>query len=385
MSGETTNGGAHAGIKEEDANNRPPPPTAADDGKHGEGDNDRKESTADDLLSHVVPPSHILSDGRFIQLPPPSSSDRSAFFERAVASHRLITDADGERRGGSVSGKRQADDETASETASRDGKRRKKATTDAPFVHPLAIASARLRAKGIDELSKAINLGGLVLGGEYFGLTNVISNQSDAAAAGRGGNGRGKDHSGGNANDASSGGGDAATTTEESIIIDQRLRSKYVLQRRRVQYENASTVLSRHSRRLSSSVSVRRILDERMRTLRRRWRLVAPEHGTRTVGVVRPREVVAVDVEVYDRDRLSSVGGAKGDTSSSLGRIARRVPRFATMELDDDYDVSSDIQRLRKQIKHVLEGLKRMDDDDDEGNASADNMEVEHRELKEEQ
>ena len=92
-----------------------------------------------------------------------------------------------------------------------------------------------------------------------------------------------------------------------------------------------------------------------------------------------------MDVEVYDRDRLSSVGGAKGDTSSSLGRIARRVPRFATMELDDDYDVSSDIQRLRKQIKHVLEGLKRMDDDDDEGNASADNMEVEHRELKEEQ
>ena len=84
MSGtaETTNGGA-IGIKEEDENNnRPPPLAAADDGKHGADDNDRKDSSADDLLSHVVPPSHILSDGRFIQLPPPSLSDRSAFFER---------------------------------------------------------------------------------------------------------------------------------------------------------------------------------------------------------------------------------------------------------------------------------------------------------------
>lgn len=318
------------------------------------------------LLSHVVPPSHILSDGRFIRLPPPTAHEHSAYFERAVASQRLIS-GDDDEVGKKRSKRRQSsDDDNIDNPSGSDGaKRAKKA--DAAFIHPLAIASARLRAKGSDELSKAINLGGLVMGGEYFGLTNVVNHQrvnaniSTSSGAGRenGKDGSVKDSSGAATVDGSE---------DEAILLDQRLRSNYVLQQRQYQYDNAVAVLSRHERRLSASLSVRRILDARLRALRKRWRLVAPEHGTRTVGPVRPREVVAVDVEVYDRDRLGGGNRAVDDPTaqalSQLGRIARRVPRFATMELDDDYDVTENIKCLRSKIGDVLCDLKREDDED---------------------
>jgi hypothetical protein len=43
---------------------------------------------------------------------------------------------------------------------------------------------------------------------------------------------------------------------------------------------------------------------------------------------------------------------------NSLGRIARRVPRFATLELDDGYDVSVDARALREEVKCVWKRLK---------------------------
>ncbi len=74
-----------------------------------------------------------------------------------------------------------------------------------------------------------------------------------------------------------------------------------------------------------------------------------------------PREVVAVDVEVYDRYGGGGAGrdGASSAPASSLGRIARRVPRFATLELDDDYDVSADVRSLRERVGDVLDNLKK--------------------------
>ena len=357
------------------------------------------------LLSHIQPPSHILSDGRFINLPPPSAIERSSFFERAVASHNLIVgDEKIKKKSSSGSKKRSSDDinddaSTTTSTSIVNGSKRRKKTSknDAPYVHPLAIASARLRAKGMDELSKSINLGGLVIGGEYFGLSNIV-NQRMLTSNGSG--------SGGAANTDTSNVGDeekakdaqstAATATatatndngmsinESIILIDQRLRSNYVLQTRQSQYTNASTVLSRHTKRLCSSISAMRIIDDRLLKLRKQWRLVAPEHGTRTFGPVRPKEVVAVDVEVYDRDRLGGGGsGGTGSTSSSLGRIARRVPRFATLELDDEYNISMDIKSLRKKVKDVMVDLKKVNDDDEndddeqESSSAAEMMEVE--------
>ena len=368
--------------------------------------NNNDHDDHDNLLSHIVPPSHILPDGRHIQLPPPSALERSAFFERAVAFHHLIA-GDNEKKkkrkigtsnGNSNSNggkKRQTEedgghgDDDAS-TASRGvgGKRRKK--SDAPYVHPLAIASARLRAKGIDELSKAINLGGLVIGGEYFSLSNIV-NQQARSSGGSGGSGVIK------TNDKDTTSGDAVKTTktaaadgstksitadnetsyalvDDAILLDQRLRSEYVLQRRQSQYTHASQVLNRHTKRLSTSLSVMRIIDNRLQSLRKRWRLVAPEHGTRTVGPVRPREVVAIDVEVYDRlgggsSYANSNNNNNGDDGGAqLGRIARRVPRFATLELDDDYNIVGGVKSLRKKVTNIMDGLKKVNDDTDNDN-----------------
>ncbi|KAL9180149.1 hypothetical protein ACHAXT_008119 [Thalassiosira profunda] len=244
--------------------------------------------------------------------------------------------------------------------ASDDGKGKRTKAEGKPFVHPLAVASARLRADGADELSKAMNLGGLVLGGEYFGLTNVVD-----AGAGQPEGANGKAEGGDNGKSAEG----AAGVTDESALLDARLRSRHVLRRRRVQNAHASTVLARHLRRLSSSVCAARAVDNRLRGLRGRWRLVPPEHGTRE-GPVRPSEAVAVDVEVYDRRVRQGGMGAEDGIGTSLGRIARRVPRFATVELDDSYDVSEDAKSLRKQIKSALEGLKKVDDLDENGDGS---------------
>ncbi len=323
-----------------------------------DGSNDNSGGI-DDNLSHVVPPSHILSDGRFVRLPPPTAHEHSTFFERAVAAQGLIS-GDDDEVGKKRSKRRQGGDDDKS---NNDGaKKAKKA--DAAFIHPLAIASARLRARGSDELSKAINLGGLVMRGEYFGLTNVVNQRVNKNNTSSGAGGTRKDGS----VKESSGAAAVDGLADESILLDQRLRSNYVLQQRQSQYDNAVMVLSRHERRLSASLSVRRILDARLRALRKRWRLVAPEHGTRTVGPVRPREVVAVDVEVYDRDRLGGGNRAVDDPTaqalSQLGRIARRVPRFATMELDDDYDVKENIKSFQSKIGDVLSDLKREDDED---------------------
>ncbi|KAL3816280.1 hypothetical protein ACHAXA_008088 [Cyclostephanos tholiformis] len=299
-------------------------------------------------------------------------------------------------------------------------------TSTKTFVHPLAIASARLRARGIDELSKAINLGGLVIGGEYFGLSNVVvvdklapggegrsgggggskvklDGSSSSSENGGGGGGKEKggeirgDHGGGPDLDAaassstnvypsnsipssssSSSSSIAAAetmtmTTDETAAMDQRHRSAYVLRRRKSQYDGASRALSRHARRLSLSIAATRVLDARLRELRGRWKLAVPEHGTRaSAGPVRPEEAVAVDMEVY---RGHGGGGGGG---APLGRIARRIPRFATLELDDEHDISEEVRLLRMKIKNVINGLKRANDDADD-----DIMEVDGNNLEE--
>lgn len=77
---------------------------------------------------------------------------------------------------------------------------------------------------------------------------------------------------------------------------------------------------------------------------------------------MRPNEVIAVDVEVYDRDRLGggvlgNLSGNNGNSGNSgnggtkkLGRIARRVPRFATVEVRDGYRLGQEAtERLEEQ------------------------------------
>ena len=276
------------------------------------------------LQSHIVPPSHILPTGRYIHLPPPTAAESSAFFERAAASHRLIS------------------------TTSATPKRKEKTKESKHFVHPLAVASARLRGRGIDELSKAINLGGLVTGGEYFGLTNVVNRPAPK-----------KTQEGENDEEKE----EKAAVEDEAVMLDRRLRSVYVLKKYRGQYEDASDVLRRKSKRLLASLSGRRVLDTRLRRLRQQWRLSAPER--KPGGMVRARDVVAVDVEVY-----SGRNGSAGEINEghALGRIARRVPRFATMELVEGYDVSADVELLREKVQSVWKELKGSDKAADDTN-----------------
>ncbi|KAL7427113.1 hypothetical protein ACHAXH_000974 [Discostella pseudostelligera] len=368
------------------------------------------------LRSHIVPPSHILANGQFIHLPPPSSFERSTFFERSVAENGLIdvgddTDIDGKsnrKKRDDKKNKRQADDnngdgggggggdastKTTSSSSTSKAKRKKKTSDATAYVHPLAMASARLRSKGMEELNKAINLSGLVMGGEYFGLTHVvdqqqrlITNKKDSSTSDNVGGDKGKNTGSGGGSgvadpSSSSAAAAAAAVRKTSDLVDDsilqedlRLRSEYVLQRRQAQYDNASNVLMRHSKRLSLSVGVSRILDNRLQILRHKWHLVAPEHGKKYVGPIRPREIMAVDVDVYDRGLRDGRGGSgTGESShSSLGRIARRVPRFATLELDDEYDISTDVKSLRAQLIDVINGLKELKDGGDDNDALED-------------
>lgn len=369
------NGSADAstnGASADDRQPQHPPPTASGN------DVGSDEMRADDVLSHVIPPSHILADGRFVRLPPPSASERAAHFERSVAAHRLIScDGEEEHGGRKRDAKRRREgDDSSAVGGGDDGTKKKKEAVDAPQVHPLAIAAARIRAKGADELSKSINLGGLVMGGEYFGVTNVVDRASaattakqdaappgDAAArAGEGEEDGGDDGGGTTASSAPSASAAAASADEAPLLLDHRLRAGHALRRRRLQNKGAARTLARHARRLSASVAAARAVDARLRSLRRRWRLAAPDHGTRTTGPVRPREVVAVDVEVYDAPAPAREGGhaagAGPPRGVARGRIARRVPRFVTVELDDDYDASADLAALRRRVREVVQGLK---------------------------
>ena len=383
--------------------------TAIDNNNNGTINNDDDEKNENDIVEQrhdavlqscsIIPPSHILSDGRYIHLPPPTSNEQSAYFERAVASYGLISidnnnSGDGGRKKGGHSKKkrRRADNEDGEDEDDK-GKQTN------PFIHPLAIASARLRAQGIDELSKAINLGGLVMAGEYFGLSNIVAtNNNDRAAAAvkKENNGDGGDDTtkkktidsstaistakkvveSSTTSSSSNNNGSIILLDENTTIIDQRLRSSYILDRRRLQYTAASLSLSRHAHRLVSSIAVTRIVDDRLRALCHRWTMAVPEHGISVnAGPVRPSETVTVDVEVYNRRNSGLVGGNNATTTATtaMGRIARRVPRYATLELNDEYDITPDIISLRTRIKTVIDNLQQKQS---KGTLSSDDMEV---------
>ena len=357
-----------------EATKQPPPPPANDDNANNNNNNNN-------LLSHILPPSHILDDGRFIQLPPPTTLEKSTFFERAVASRQLIANDDDngiqrrkKKKAKSTKKKRSSEEEvddaasTTSSTISNATKRRKKKkskTTDTQYIHPLAMASAKLQANGINELSKAINLNGLVIGNEYFGLSNIVNSQPSGV-------GKMIDNTDNKSNmnngDTTTSGNSIQSTIDETIQKDQNLRTSYTLQNRHQQYKHTSTVLSRHSKRLSKSISIMHTIDNKLFTLRKQWKLCAPEHGVRAVGPVRSKEVIAVDVDVYNNNRImsSSTTTTATATTSQLGRIARRVPRYATIEIDDEYNMMNDIKSLRKKVKNVLVDLKKVNDDDDD-------------------
>ena len=399
-------------------------------------------------LSRLDPPSHILQDGRHVHLPSATASDRAAYFARSVARYGLVR-ADGGGGGGGGGGasggkvkKRLPDGETAGDAEVRDDNKK---TSDAqkssdqtqPQIHPLALASASLNHVGISELSKSINLAGLIQDegpSAYFGLTNVISSRAErealrdaagvaavsgveAAAASAGGVGLGDEVPA-----AASGAAPAvvaaaalsaptqaeAEAEEDAAALDHHHRSLYTLSHHTAALSSSAAILRRHHHRLLLGNTAQSILDARYMELRKRWRLVAPEHGTKVKGAVRPDEVVAIDVEVYDRDRLGggvvgSLGGGGGGSGGSgsgnkLGRIARRVPRFATVEVRDGYGLGQEAtERLEEQTERDAKRRKmeekekdgdnegeekKNDDDGDDGDDAKDDEDVEMKDGK---
>lgn len=266
------------------------------------------------------PPSHILADGTFVYLPEPSKVERASFFERSVAEHGLISATPVSSNPSETKDDNDETEDIDNNDNKGGQKKTKKPKKDdgVPKVHPIAIASARLNAFGIQELSKSINLGDLVDQSEYFDLANVVSSATLATPTTTTSQKSKDDSEIKKTTDASSG-SDVITgketdiknaknemlrekTPEEiahgaAIMEDQKLRASYLLKRKRRQFQNANTMLSRHHRRLANAVLCQRVKDSRLVNLRSKWRLVAPEHGTRAIGPVRPSEIVAVDVE----------------------------------------------------------------------------------------
>mmetsp|Transcript_20816 Transcript_20816/g.30815 ORF Transcript_20816/g.30815 Transcript_20816/m.30815 type:complete len:671 (-) Transcript_20816:1473-3485(-) len=277
-----------------------------------EGKNLVNESEERDEVTKSFPPSHILQDGRFIFLPDATDAERSKFLERSIARHKLID--------------KHVKEDSNQETKEEESEKEKKDTTQ-PKVHPLALASARLQANGISELSKAVNLTSLVSAGEYFGLSNIVNPMLEVGVKKR------------DTKEDAAGKADAEN--------DLALRALYLGKRKRAQFEWACSTLERHGDRVAGTATIQRIVDSRLLTLRPRWRLVAPEHGTRARGhATRPTEVVAIDVDVYDRDRTGGGNQALLQNQlfqQTLGRLARRVPRYATVELPKDYIVKRDV------------------------------------------
>lgn len=298
----------------------------------GKDSNKAEEKVEDDRIGVMtsLPPSHILEDGRFIYLPPPSNLERSKFFERSIARHGLLQD--------DMVGKGENDNDDKAEEKVET----KESDKTAPKIHPLEVASARLQANGLAELNRAINLAGLVNQGDYFGLTTIVDPALEAESSKQ------------------------EARTSEALHHDT-VKSTYVLKRKQGQFRKAQIVLERHEKRLQAAIHAQRALDRRLFQLRQQWRLVAPEHGTRArLHAARPTEVVAIDVDVYDRDRVGGgnqalksnnnnddTGGRKFTNSNKkprlAGRLASRVPRFATIELLDDAKVDEMIKAEREE------------------------------------
>jgi hypothetical protein len=290
-------------------------------------DNKGSEDTSLSYVAKTFCPSHILQDGSYVHLPPPSEFERTRFFERSVAKHGLLHD---DIQSTKRSREGNHDDETA------EFNKKSKVTKDAPKIHPLALASARIQSHGINELNRAINLQTLVETGEYFGLSNIVDPSYDRSAVKSSSKGENADIGSGSVSTGSAVA--VATTTSLEYADEARVRASYVLQRKHDIFHEAASSLNRHRRRLVAAIVSQRQIDTRWRELRPFWRLVAPEHGTRALPhAVKTTEVICADVDVYL------------NISSHVGRLASHVPRYATIELLDNYNVTEDVKYWLKE------------------------------------
>lgn len=369
--------------------------------------NDVTTTTSTTITTTTRSPSHILADGTFVHLPPPTAAERVRFFERSIARHGLLRDD-------LAPGK---DDEEEKEDTDKEGEEQEQAQQQ---IHPLALASARLQASGISELNRAINLYTLVSTGDYFGLSNIVSSEQQqqqqqqqdggatTAAQQDGGSSSTGDKPQTTASDSGTPAAPTTTTTtstiatehaaDETAAVRHAAAAAFVLKRTRAQYESAACTLRTHGRRVRAAVVAQSVTDHRWRQLRCQWRLQAPEHGSRALPhATRPTEVVAASVDVYGGSGTTAAATGSTNTTTTAttaGRLARRVPRYATLELRDEYNVRAPGQLPQWMERHGLAPLdgdgdvvessnnsnnqKTNKDNDDDNN---DGMEIDQKEV----
>eukprot|EP00977_Amphora_coffeiformis_P021526 scaffold9441_cov167-Amphora_coffeaeformis.AAC.5 len=263
-------------------------------------------------------PSHWTADGHAVVLPGPTRLARRHWVERAIVQHGLLKSWI--KGGAEEDENEEVVDDTATAASSASNKQKE------PKIHPLALASARLQNDGINELNRGINLTELVKQGEYFGLTNIVADAALELAA-VGNKQPNKEEQQQPAQDTAETPSAAAPAAPAAPSLKddnndaiQQYQSLYILKRKHLQFQQAASVVKRHRTRLQQALQAEAKPLQRLAALRHRWRLTAPEHGQRArAHAIRATEVLAADVDVT--------------AASAAGRLARRIPRYATIEL----------------------------------------------------
>jgi len=143
-----------------------------------------------------------------------------------------------------------------------------------------------------------------------------------------------------------------AVSKKNEMYESQRVQTAYILKRKYVQFQQSARELKQHHQRLEAAIVAEHRPLSRLRQLRPHWRLTAPEHGTRAAPhPARPTEVLAADVDVHHLSTSTSASASSAAAGSQLGRLARRVPRYATVELQSNYKVELDTKEWRKNFR----------------------------------
>lgn len=384
-------------------------------------------------------PSHIIPDGSHVYLPPPSALEKASFFAQSVSNYKLIHADESQQQQQQQQQKSKEQESIILGGKNEDGQQGKDKDADndnhndndhnddeVNNIHPLALASARLQTNGISELSKAINLASLVQSNEYFAFSNIIdpslgashshshshshTNQQktdSAHAHAPATNIENAQHAHAHANpasvtdkNASAAFAFASTTDDDHYINEPILRSKFILKRKRQQFQSSSFTLRQHYKRLKVVTAAQKVLDQRYLQLRKRWKLSAPEHGSVVQAPVRPNETIAIDVDIYNQgqgpqgqglgqndnnsgsaSRSGSVSGmmnsnamegnGEGVMVSTLGKITRMVPRYATIELAEHFDVG-DLLKVMKGGDPGTNGIKNQNQKGNENQSNTD-------------
>ena len=375
--------------------------------------------------SITKPHSSVLENGHFVYLD--NSANAPTYFSRTVAKYKLVQvdenenendddDDDDDKKLGNSGG-----NQGQEEVEKLKHERKESVASAQPTIHPIQIASARIQTHGIAELSKVINLSTLLRGNEYFGLTSVLEKPSNndpgssslvsvsAATASTATdpvtNSTIVGPTTSIAHNVSSSSieiarnesinaivptatGTTTTTTaaptsaltpkstftaniaQEQRIKENQLRSKYVLKRKYHQYKSSSQLFQNQYKKLKVVTTTQHTIDSRLLELRKRWRLNVPNHGVHVEYPIQPCDVIAVDVDIYAR-RGDDDDDEEGDDhdeeyKKNKSSVLAKVPRFATIELSNEYNIRQQLERHHRHNHHGHDGHEEVKSKEEE-------------------